>query len=174
MFKRVKWFFILALFLLTSLFVWQFQFSSIQLGKEELFTKNHSDFLSMKSLHERKGVEKVLLQKDKDHRIIYHIHYPSSHFNFKPSPKGVLILEDMASFQIWYEDPPQRRLFEGTEAVYDFKHQTFQANDFQLSIYDREALLFQGLGQNLSFYFHELKPCFSSKNFTAHLNLEGS
>jgi hypothetical protein len=120
--------------------------------------------------HERVGVERLLLQKEGNKRLVYQIHYPSSSIAFagKDSP----ILERVKHFEVHYKEDEAEHFLRGEKAIYDFKKQTLFADHFHLSIYKKEEPFFNGLGSQLTFNFYELGPYFSSKNFTAHLNLE--
>ncbi|MBM3200866.1 MAG: hypothetical protein FJZ56_00475 [Chlamydiae bacterium] len=126
--------------------------------------------LSSSSEHERIGVERILLQTQNQERVMYQVHYPSALLQFRPDIDE--ILEKVNHFELSYCEGGQKRYLRGEKAIYDFKKQTLFADHFHLSIYDGNDFIFDGLGSNLRFYFQELSPCFSIKNFTAHLNLE--
>jgi hypothetical protein len=165
--SRLKWYFITVWLGIFTLLVCHFVFSPVQLEKVANNRKK-SDLLSKKIFHQRERVEKILLQNDQNQRVVYRIYSPSSRLNFKPLNNHIHILEEMDHFKIQDEN----RVFQGNQASYDFKSQTLYASDFNLAIYNGEETIFRGTGQNLSFYFHDLKPCFSTKNFSAALNIE--
>lgn len=167
----IKWYFGIVLLAIISLFTSHFLFSPVHLEKLTEIRKKTTP-LSTEAFHKRHEVEKILLQNDQNQRVIYHISAPSSRLDFVPHGDRVQILETMEYFKISGGDPTLKRLFQGNEAVYDFKGETLSASNFELSIYNQEDRVFKGVGQNLSFYFQELKPCFSTKNFTAQLKLE--
>lgn len=193
MLQRIKWYFI-GLFAVTFCCIGTFIiFSEKQMEKISILQSSQlkKPKLNSRVEHTRKDVEKVLLQKEKQERITCRIRYPNSSLQFEPSPTGVQILEKMQHFQIWYEDPSlpiksqgkQMRFFQGSQATYDFKKQSLFAANFLLSIYNtlfphllfppkEEEVLFKGNGEDFSFFFQELKPCFSASHFNAQITYD--